>query len=97
MWIEEMPDPDAKDEQAEKWKCKHLQLNEATSGPAINMMEQFQNEVTAKKNNTKSHGKGKPEMHRSPSSSEIFIAVTSKHSHVLQGAANEVRPSVTTS
>jgi len=37
--IEEVPDAYAKHEQAQKWKRKHLQLNEAASGPAINSRE----------------------------------------------------------
>ena len=37
--IEEMPDAYAKYQQAQEWKRKHLQLNEAASGPAINSME----------------------------------------------------------
>jgi hypothetical protein len=58
-----MSDAYAEHEQAQEWKRKYLQLDEAASGPAINRMEQFQNNVTVKQDNAEPHGESKPEMH----------------------------------
>jgi hypothetical protein len=77
--IKEMPDAYAKDEQAQKWKRKHLQLNEAASGPAINMMEQFENEVTVKQDNAEPHGEGKSKMHGYPSFSARRHVISSSN------------------